>query len=114
MVASGTAPLSYQWRRGGVDIAGATSASYVLNPTAVSDNGASFDVVVTNSAGSVTSSAATLTVFEGVTSAVFEAHFEGGSDGFSYADDLFGTVQPNYASGSLLAGPAASPAAARR
>ena len=103
VVASGTAPLSYQWRRGGVDIAGATSASYVLNPTAVSDNGASFDVVVTNSAGSVTSSAATLTVFEGVTSAVFEAHFEGGSDGFSYADDVFGTVQPTYVSGSLLA-----------
>jgi hypothetical protein len=103
VVASGDAPLSYQWRRNGVDIAGATSASYVLDPTAVSDNGATFDVVVSNAAGSATSSAATLTVFEGVTSAVFEAHFEGGSsDGFSYVDDAFGTVQPNYANGTIL------------
>jgi hypothetical protein len=105
VAASGDAPLTYQWRRNGVDIAGATSATYVLDPTAVSDNGATFDVVVTNGAGSATSSAATLTVFEGVTSAVFEAHFEGGSsDGFAYADDMFGTVQPNYATGSILAG----------
>jgi uncharacterized repeat protein (TIGR01451 family) len=103
VVASGDAPLTYQWRRNGVDIAGATSSSYVLDPTAVSDNGATFDVVVTNVAGSATSAAATLTVFEGVTSAVFEAHFEGGSsDGFSYADDFFGTVQPNFASGTIL------------
>ena len=62
VVATGDAPLSYQWRRNGSDISGATSTSYVLNPTAVSDSGAQFDVVVTNAAGTVTSSAATLTV----------------------------------------------------
>ena len=44
VVATGDAPLSYQWRRNGVDISGATSASYALNPTAVADSGAPFDV----------------------------------------------------------------------
>ena len=62
VVATGTAPLSYQWRRNGAPIAGATSASYVLNPTAGADSGASFDVVVTNVAGTITSASATLTV----------------------------------------------------
>ena len=32
VVATGTAPLAYQWKRNGVDIAGATSASYTTRP----------------------------------------------------------------------------------
>ena len=62
VVATGTAPLSYQWRRDGVDIAGETGTSYTLDPTSVADDGATFDVVVTNAFGSATSAAATLTV----------------------------------------------------
>ncbi len=62
VVAAGDAPLSYQWRRNGADIPGATSAAYTLNPTTGSDTGATFDVVVTNGAGLATSTAATLTV----------------------------------------------------
>jgi uncharacterized repeat protein (TIGR01451 family) len=104
VTATGTAPLSYQWRRNGVDIPGANATSYVVDPTATEDSGSTFDVVVTNVAGSATSSAATLTVLSGVTSVVFEAHFEGGSDGFAYADDVFGTVQPTYADGSIVGG----------
>ncbi len=50
VVAAGDAPLSYQWRRNGTDIPGATSASYTLDPTAGSDSGATFDVVITNAA----------------------------------------------------------------
>jgi hypothetical protein len=61
VVASGSATLSYQWRKGGTAISGATSATYTISATAASDAG-SYDVVVTNSAGSVTSSAATLTI----------------------------------------------------
>lgn len=60
--ASGTPTPTYQWQRNGVAIAGATSASYVLPNVALSDNGAVFRVVVSNTAGSVTSSDATLTV----------------------------------------------------
>jgi alpha-tubulin suppressor-like RCC1 family protein len=61
VVATGTSP-TYQWQRGTTNIAGATSASYTTPATTLADNGATFRVVVTNSAGSVTSTAATLTV----------------------------------------------------
>src|SRR5207302_1558993 len=62
VVATGTAPLSYQWQKSGTAISGATSASYTTPATTSADNGATFVVVVSNSAGSVTSTAATLTV----------------------------------------------------
>ena len=61
VVAGGTAPLSYQWRKDGVAISGATSSTYSISSTATSDAG-SYTVVVTNSAGTVTSNAASLTV----------------------------------------------------
>ncbi len=62
VVASGTAPLTYQWSKGGTAIGGATAASYTTPATVLSDNGSTFTVVVTNSGGSKTSLAATLTV----------------------------------------------------
>ena len=60
--ASGTAPLTYQWRKGATAISGATSASYTTPATTTADNGAQFTVTVTNGSGNVTSAAATLTV----------------------------------------------------
>ena len=62
VAASGSAPLTYQWRRNGASIAGATASSYTTPPAATGDNGAVFSVLVSNSAGSVTSNPATLTV----------------------------------------------------
>jgi glucose/arabinose dehydrogenase len=61
VIASGSA-LSYQWQRDGIDIAGATGATYALSNVHLSDNGARFNVVVTNSISSVTSNDAILTV----------------------------------------------------
>jgi beta-galactosidase len=62
VTASGTG-LTYQWRRNGVDISGATSASYTTPATVfATDNGALYSVVVSNAGGSVTSSNATLVV----------------------------------------------------
>ena len=58
---SGTAPLNYQWRKSGAAVSGATSSSLAFTASAVSDAG-DYGVVITNSCGSVTSSAATLTV----------------------------------------------------
>jgi alkaline phosphatase D len=62
VTATGTAPLHYQWRKNGVNIAGATKASYTTPPTTVEDNGALFAVTVSNLAGRVISNNATLTV----------------------------------------------------
>jgi hypothetical protein len=62
VVASGTAPLSYQWQKNGANISGAILATYTTLATTTGDNGSTYRVVVSNSAGSVTSNAATLTV----------------------------------------------------
>ena len=59
--AAGTAPFTYQWLRNGTAIPGATSAALTLDTTLVSD-AAAYSVTVTNSAGTATSTAATLTV----------------------------------------------------
>lgn len=60
--ATGTAPLSYQWQKNGANVTGANAASYTTPATAATDNGAKFDVVVSNAAGNKTSAMATLTV----------------------------------------------------
>jgi len=60
--ATGTKPLSYQWRKNGSNIPGAIGLSYTTPPTTLADNGALFAISVSNRAGSVTSNNATLTV----------------------------------------------------
>src|SRR6266478_59870 len=62
VAANGTAPLVYQWQKNGANVTGATAASYTTPATTTADSGSAFRVVVTNTAGTVTSSAATLTV----------------------------------------------------
>ncbi len=61
VAATGIPGPTYQWRFKGTDIAGATEASYTI-PSVTAANVGSYDVVVRNSMGTVTSSAATLTV----------------------------------------------------
>jgi hypothetical protein len=58
---NGTAPFTYQWMKNGVNIAGATSATYSIAAAQSSDAG-TYSVKVTNTAGSVTSNGAALTV----------------------------------------------------
>jgi hypothetical protein len=63
VVASGRAPLSYQWFRGGVPIDGATAASYTIPRVFRSDSGATFSVQINNDVpSSETSRNAVLTV----------------------------------------------------
>jgi hypothetical protein len=61
VTATGTAPLQYQWLRNGTVINGETSPMLRL-PAVSSANAGNYSVVVTNAAGSDTSTAATLTV----------------------------------------------------
>ena len=61
VVAAGTAPLSYLWLRDGQVVPGATAPVLTLNNLGAGDGG-SWAVLVFNAAGSVTSSAATLSV----------------------------------------------------
>jgi DNA/RNA endonuclease G (NUC1) len=57
VAATGTLPMSYQWKRGGIDIPGATSASFTTpNLEYATDNLALISVVVTNGAGQPTTS----------------------------------------------------------
>lgn len=62
VVAKGTDPLTYQWSKNGVTIANTNAPLYTTPAATAADNGAVYSVTVTNSAGSVTSNNATLTV----------------------------------------------------
>jgi autotransporter-associated beta strand protein len=62
VTAQGTAPLIYQWRRNGVAVgAQSTSPSFSISSVAAGSAG-EYDCVITNAAGSLTSSSATLVV----------------------------------------------------
>ncbi|HXU80239.1 MAG TPA: PQQ-dependent sugar dehydrogenase, partial [Polyangia bacterium] len=62
--ATGSGPFTFQWQRNGAAIGGATASTFTLASTTLADSGAAFRCVVSNSAGSVTSAAATLTVLD--------------------------------------------------
>ena len=72
VVTSGTEPLSYKWQQSTdsgqswTDIGGATDATYTTEATTTSMNGYQYRCVVSNSAGSITSDAVSLTVNEHV------------------------------------------------
>jgi uncharacterized delta-60 repeat protein len=67
-----TSPLAmfYQWRKDNTNIAGATMASLTLTNVQEADAG-NYDVVVTNSLGSVTSATAVLNVIPAILDATF-------------------------------------------
>ena len=58
---SGTPPFHYQWQFNGINLLNATNAVYSIRAVGATNTG-NYSVVVTNSAGSVTSSDALLTV----------------------------------------------------
>lgn len=63
VTASGTAPLTYQWRRSGIPITGATAATYRIPSAQAADSG-SYDVVVTANGSSIASDPAALAVLD--------------------------------------------------
>ena len=68
VAAHGTVPLAYQWKKDGVNIAGATLSSHTINPLAVSDAG-DYSVGISNGVNpGVLSASAHLTVLTAPTS----------------------------------------------
>lgn len=61
VAATGPDPLSFQWRRDGVAIPGATLATYVVTNSAATDAG-SYTVTITNGQRTLTSAAATVSL----------------------------------------------------
>ncbi|HWQ96139.1 MAG TPA: carbohydrate binding domain-containing protein [Candidatus Methylomirabilis sp.] len=62
VAASGTAPLSYQWQKNGVNIPGATGSTYTTPVTTSTKNGNKFRAVASNTYGKAASNEAILTV----------------------------------------------------
>ena len=61
VIASGAAPLAYQWYKGAALMSGVTNSTLAFT-CAPADDGTTYKVIVTNYVGSITSSVATLTV----------------------------------------------------
>jgi hypothetical protein len=62
VVATGDAPLTFQWQKNSIDIPGAVATSYSLAMAARTDSGSTFRCIVSNNAGKDTSRAALLKV----------------------------------------------------
>lgn len=62
VTASGLSALNYQWYKNSILISGATSSTYTTPITTLSNNGDTYYVIVTDSAGSLQSSTAILTL----------------------------------------------------
>lgn len=69
VVATSATPMTYQWRRNGVNISGATSSSYTIVNAQTGNMGA-YTVVVTNSYGSVTSNTANIALADCATPSI--------------------------------------------
>ena len=106
VVASGTAPLTYQWQKNQVNIPGATAATYTTPPTTTADNGASFQAIITNTVSSTTSSPATLAVVTPGTVSVVTQHNDNARTGQNTSETILNTSNVNVTQfGKLFALP---------
>jgi len=101
--AGGPPPFTYQWQKDSVNLNGATSASFAING-AQSGNSGDYRVIVSNSAGSVTSQVARVTVFAGpvnqdlVAWLKFDGNFR---DSSGHANHGTAVGSPTFASGRV-------------
>lgn len=95
VTADGTPPLTYQWRRNGANVAGATEPTLQLLGVTTAQDG-DYTVLVTNASGNVTSTAVKVNVLERLTG-LFNTGVD--DDGFLIFDGL---NDPHY---KLVANP---------
>jgi hypothetical protein len=98
--ANSVLPVQYQWLKGGTAVSGATSNTYTTPRASLADNGQQFSVTVTNSKGSVTSSAATLKVSPGVDVATY--HYDNARTGQNLAENILTCSVVNQATFGML------------
>lgn len=109
VVATGTAPLTYQWRKDGTDLAGATSSSYPIANVQAIHTG-SYVVVVSNISGSVTSAPPAVLVVNGPPAITAQPQSRTVTVGanVSFTVSATGTAPLNYQwrkAGSSITGP---------
>ncbi len=119
VTAAGGAPLFYQWRFAGADLVSATNSTFTRTNTQVADAG-NYSVVVSNYAGSVTSSVATLTVASSAPGIIAQWNFNSapadGNTGTgsitpstgSGTASVVGGITPSFIGGDTVADPAGS------
>lgn len=114
VTASGSAPLTYRWLKGGTNLTDggriSGSTNFTLNITAATTADAgNYSVIVTNIVGSVTSSVATLTVLvpPTITSAASANGRQGAS--FTYTITATGTLPITFGADGLPAGLSVDP-----
>ena len=110
VAATGTAPLSYQWVKNSAAISGATSATYTIASISSADAG-SYTCTVSNSAGSATCSAATLTIAAAVVGPVITVQPKNKTASLGFlaqfsvtATPFVGTNYQWYKNGVIIAG----------
>jgi hypothetical protein len=120
VIATGTAPLSYQWQRNTQTILGATSATYAIASAQLADAG-DYRVDVGNAAGNVTSQVAKLTVNIPVVAPAITAqpqpetvtvgHHEQPKSAYTIERDRYELPDPGFELDELAAGGSPEPRA---
>jgi hypothetical protein len=98
VTATGAATISYQWKRNGVAIGGATASTYSIGSAGVLDDG-SYTCTCTNTCGSATSDPAILTILTSQSIVSFCHCDVGNGPCFATSSSTPGNPAPNSAPG---------------